>query len=511
MSVSNNYKSSSPVFNDEDYSISGKDPKSEFGVFLKNVMDIIKEITFAHSVLFYWVDTERKLIVFDSAVTSSENLSLMKKDSFEFGSNLVSRIAVNAKSEIVTDINPDSISDLLGYYNCSENVKSVIGIPIFFEENLIGILIADSLEEDAYGPETVSQLNYFVSLLSNLIKSSTEKFEYFTDSKILSKIDEVHELARSDSDLNLFIKEVSKSVNDLLDWDFSALVLHENGEWIIKEVTKKDPLKSYVSTRQKVDFDNSLVGNVLQENKFTIVEDVTRLAIPRFSGSEKIISAGSLLIMPVYSFSQTYGALVFESTRSNYYTSEDANLLNKICKSVASLIEIVALKNYIDENVPIDTNTAILKNSVMMRRLSSELDRQKDFGSSNIFLLLSIDKHDELIYKYGVSGFNTVLLSTIEILNSAIPSYDFIGRMDENVIGVFRAGLNLDDGKVFAEKIRKLTAGNIISVDAKSFSVTLSVGFVETKKYSNSAEIIENCMKVLKIAFEEGGNRVKIN
>jgi len=261
----------------------------------------------------------------------------------------------------------------------------------------------------------------------------------------------------------------------------------------------------------KVDMNNSLMGNVIKENKFTIVEDVSQLTLPRFSASEKIINAGSLLIMPVYSFSQTYGGMIFESCRSGFYTVDDANLLNKVCKSIASLIEIVALKNYIDKRVTIDHETGILKRDVLLQKLASELDRQVDFESSGIFMLLSVDKHEELNYKYGSSGFNTILMSIIEILKSSIPSYDLIGRMEDNVIGIFRTGLNLDDGKVFAEKIRKLVAKNVISVDTKSFSVTVSIGFVETKKFRSNIDIIDNCMKVLKIAFEEGGNRVKIN
>jgi GGDEF domain-containing protein len=507
----NTVNSNIPIFDNGNYSPSGKDPKSEFSIFLQNILGIIKEVTFAHSVLFYWVDTDRKLIVFDSWNTSSENFCLKKKDSFDYGSNLVSRIAENAKAEIVTNINPDSIRDLLGYYGGEEKVKSVIGIPIFFEENLVAVLIVDSLEEDAYGNETVGQLNHFIRLLSSLIKSSTEKFEYYTDSKILNKIDEIHNTARAGSDLNLFIREVSQEIKELIDWDFSSLILEEGNDWVVKDVMKKDPLKSYVSLRQKVDLSNSMVGTVIKENKFSIVDDVSELNLPRFAANEKIFSAGSFLIMPVYSFSHTCGAMIFESSRTNFYNTEDANLLNKVCKSIASLIEIVALKNYIDERITNDHETGILKYEVMLKQLASELERQSDTDISGVFLLLSIDKHDELIYKYGMSGFNTVLMSIIEILKSSIPSYDFLGRAEDNVIGIFRTGLNIDDGKVFAEKIRKLVAGNIISVDTKSFSVTVSIGFVETHKFNSNTDMVDNCMKVLKIAFEEGGNRVKIN
>jgi len=215
--------------------------------------------------------------------------------------------------------------------------------------------------------------------------------------------------------------------------------------------------------------------------------------------------------MPIYSLRSTYGAMVFESSKIGFYSTEDANLLNKICKFIASYLEIVTLKSYIDENITIDEDTGIYKQEVFLQKITDELKRNVDYKLGGVLLLLSIDKQDELIYRYGVAGFNKILLSVINIVNGFIPSYDILGRVDKNVIGIFRMGLNIDDGKVFAEKVRKSIAANIINLDSKSFSVTVSIGFVEVHKFDNSYEMIDSCKKILNVALQEGGNRVKIN
>jgi PleD family two-component response regulator len=203
--------------------------------------------------------------------------------------------------------------------------------------------------------------------------------------------------------------------------------------------------------------------------------------------------------------------MLFESNKKKYYSSGDATLLSKVCNLLSSPIEIVSLNNYINEKVMVD-DTGILKPEVMLNKLSIELNRQSDLDISGILVMFSIDKHEEYISKYGVSNFRKILLSIIDIIKPSISVYDVIGKIDDNIIAVYRLALNLDDGKVYAEKIRKLIARNIITTfDTKSFSVTVSIGLVETYKFKSSDSMIDSCKKVLNIAIDEGGNRVKIN
>jgi putative methionine-R-sulfoxide reductase with GAF domain/GGDEF domain-containing protein len=502
--------SSFQVFSEKKDTILGKDPKAEFNFLLTNILEIIKELIFGHTVIFYWVDLNNRSVILETWVTTSEKFNQKQKETFQYSTNLVSKIIESNKAEIVTHINPDSTIDLLGYYSDKENVNSVIGIPIFYHIDLIAVLVVDSLEEDSFGKETLVQLNKFVILIKNLIKSSTEKFEYYIDSQIFKKLDHIQSLP-SIVDLNTFVLEVSHLFKELVQWDYSTLITYDGKNFIVNETNKKKNLKSYISTCQIIDVYKSLVGSVIQENKFIIISDTSELQQPRFFAHEKISKSGSLLVMPIYSFSKTYGAMLFESNKKSYYSSEDALLLDKVCKLLSSSIETVSLNNYINEKVIVD-DTGILKPEVMLSQLSIELSRQADVDISGILLMFSIDKYEEYVLRYRTSDVKNILLTVIDIIKSSIPAYDIIGKIEDNIIAVYRLALNLDDGKVYAEKIRKLVAGNIITTfDTKSFSITISIGLVETYKFKNSESMVNSCKKVLKIAIDEGGNRVKIN
>ena len=502
--------SSFQVFSDKKDVIAGKDPKIEFNFFLYNILEVIKESVFGHTVLLYWVDSDNKVIVLEAWVTSSEQFNQNKKETFEYTSNLVGKVIESNQAEVITNINPDSTVDLLGYYAGKENVNSVLGIPIFYDGNLIAVLVVDSLVEDSFGDETVEQLNKFVVILTNLIKSSSEKFEYYIDSQILKKLDSLQSLLLN-ADLNTFVLEVSCFLKELVEWDYAALITYDGKNFIINGVTKKESVLPYVLEHQAIDIYNSMVGLAIQENRFLVISDASDLQQPRFFLHENIHNSGSLLVMPIHSLSNTYGAMLFESNKKNYYSSSDVALLNKVCRLLSSSIEIVSLNNLINEKVTVD-DTGILKPEALLNQISIELSRQTDVGVYGILLMFSIDKRDEYISKYGDLNFNSILLSVINIIMSSIPVYDVVGKVEDNIIAVYRSGLNIDDGKVYAEKIRKLVAGNIVTnFDAKSFSVTVSIGLIETYKFKNNDTIIDSCKRVLQIAIDEGGNRVKIN
>jgi diguanylate cyclase len=103
-----------------------------------------------------------------------------------------------------------------------------------------------------------------------------------------------------------------------------------------------------------------------------------------------------------------------------------------------------------------------------------------------------------------------ILISVVQVLNSSKEPYHLIGRIGDNYFGLFLMRYTLDEGKVFAEKIRKNIASNIIIFQNKSFSVTISSGIIEVKNESSIESIIESSSKALKLAIDEGGNRVKI-
>lgn len=219
----------------------GKDPKLEFSVLLNDILNIIKQVTFAHTVSFFWINLDTNQSIFESSVTNSIQFSLKRKDTSSLNDSLIGRVAKSKQAEIITQVNSDAEKDLLGYYSSNEYIKSVLGMPILFNNSVISILTIDSKEEDAFGEETVEQLSHFVTLITNFIEVSTEKYDYFVDSKILNKVELIHQDLKGDLDLNNLIQYFLKLISEFFIWDFVTFSYFDFslGEWKVYKVKKK--------------------------------------------------------------------------------------------------------------------------------------------------------------------------------------------------------------------------------------------------------------------------------
>jgi diguanylate cyclase (GGDEF)-like protein len=490
----------------------GKDPKTEFSIILNSILSNIKEVTFANTTAFFWVNLDKKTIIFESGYTNSEQFNLKPKDSLALGVNLIGRVALKAKAEIVSNINADAEKDLLGYYESTEYVRSIIGIPICFDNFVVGVLTVDSKEEDNYGQETVSILSQFVNLISVLIKTSTEKYDYYVDSLVLNKIEMLNQNLRDDFNLTNLMNHSLKVISEIFDWDNLTFCFFDNAiaEWRVDLVVSKDESCEYVRTHCLIDTGNSILGNIIKDNKFALIPDLSKIPAPRFNKDEGVSKAGSFMAMPIYSNSKIYGAITVESKKPNLFNFDDAGILNKFCSAISNLLEIASLKEYIIQKITIDDVTNLPNRECSLTQLNSMIEWIRDYNDFGMFILLSVDRTEELKNRFGESGLNTILVSLVQILNSNKESYHLFGKYGENIFGLFLLHYTLDEGKVFAEKIRKNIASNIINFQNRSFSVTVSIGAIELNRYQTTSDAIDGALKVLKIACEEGGNRVKI-
>jgi len=67
-----------------------------------------------------------------------------------------------------------------------------------------------------------------------------------------------------------------------------------------------------------------------------------------------------------------------------------------------------------------------------------------------------------------------------------------------------------NEAYVWAEKVRKNIASNVINIDQKSFSVTVSIGVCGTLSAMSDVELVEKAGHVLSKAIEAGGNVVRV-
>lgn len=490
-------------------------PKSEFGYLMKKVLGVIKEVNFAHTVAFFWVNRDKNQIVLESFVSDSDKFTTHRRR--ELGNDLISQVALSGQPKLLNHVNMSGQLEMLGYYEGVEPVKTFIAAPIFYSKTQanpqtpVAVLTIDCIGDDAYGPETLSSLGQFAKLISALIKSYTDKYDLLLDSEVLRSISRVREQMGIDSSLHNLVRTLAEETSKLVAWDYISVVLFDEGRksWVVQFVMNRMN-DSYVAATQEIDPQHSLVGTVLQSGVPKIIDNVGGVELPRYYRAERVDAKGGMMILPMISVSRCYGALVLESKDTKTYTETDVKLLQKLVDVSSWALEIFSLNDVINNYVLVDETTGVSTRKYFMERVQDEVQRANDFGTEVSVVMISIDSINEHMNRYGKEGFDFVLQNVGRMIKTSIRPYDLVGRFDFNRFGVLLASTTANEANLWAEKLRKNIASNVINIDQKSFSVTVSVGVCGSVSNTSDIELIENASQVLKKAVEAGGNIVRV-
>lgn len=497
---------------------SESEPRTEFDFLLNKVLVLIKEMVFAHSVAFFWANNEKQQMVLEARISDSP--VFMKGRRFGMGHDLLSKVALTGKPQLITDVNPLSEGELIRYYDTPESIKSFIGVPVYFSkpsdvhavERPVAVIAIDSKVEDQYGHETLVLLGHYTKLISALIKSYNEKYELLISSELLRSIRRLQEKIRNNSNLTTILQALAEETSKLVNWDFLSIVLYDEHKhaWIARKVSNRGYEEGYILTDQQIDFPNSIVGDSIRHNAHRIVDDLDQSEMPRYVADEKITKAGSFIAVPITSLHKCYGSLNLESREKMNFSRQDVDTLYRLTENVASALEILFMQELIHEYVIIDETTGVYSKKFFLQRMEEELQRSDENGTDLSMLFITVDKAMDVATRFGKDGFERVMFSLAKAIRSSVRQYEIVGRYDHNRFGVLLLNTPANDAYLWAEKIRKNVAAQVISLDGKSFSITISTGVCGVLDGMKKEELVGNTITVLNKAAESGGNAVRV-
>ncbi|MEX0602902.1 MAG: sensor domain-containing diguanylate cyclase, partial [Bacteroidota bacterium] len=500
---------------DEEVFLKDQGPKSEFSYLIRKVLSVVKEVHFGHTVAFFWVNREKNQLVLESSVSDTPGFTSHRRR--ELGNDYMSQVAFTGKPVIVNDLNSGSQSETLGYYQNVEPVRSFVAVPIFFPrtagtaQDPVAVMTVDCLAEDSFGPETMEVLGQFAKTISALIKSYTGKYDLLIDSEVLRSVTRLRDQMKLEFSVPSVVRSLNEETSRLVAWDYIATVLFDEGRktLMIQQVLNRMN-DGYVGPSQEVDPHHSLLATSVHTGVPKIIEDMSRVGVPRYYRAERVDSAGSAMIIPITSTARCYGALVVESKDKKTYSEADIRLLQRLTDAAAAGLEILSLTDVVNNYVLVDETTGVATRKYFMERLHDEVLRTRDFEADVTLVMVSIDSVNEHLNRYGKDGFDFVLQNVGRMIKSFVRPYDLVGRFDFNRFAVMLVNTSANDAYLWAEKVRKNIASNIINIDQKSFSVTVSVGVCGAMEETTDIDLMENANQVLSKAMEAGGNRVRV-
>ncbi|MCU0411648.1 MAG: sensor domain-containing diguanylate cyclase, partial [Bacteroidetes bacterium] len=499
----------------ETESSSERGARSEFRNVMMRVLTVLKDVHFARTVCLYWVNKEKQQLVLEAHSSDSTVFTTHRR--CELGTDILSQVARTNKPQLVNFLEHASQSDVLPYYDGTESVRTAVAVPVFYAgatttaAGPVAVLSLDCPEADAYGPETMALLARFAKLISSLIQTYTDKYDMLLDSEVLRSLSRLREQFILDSSAHNITRSIAEEVSRLVPWDYVSIVVYDDARkaWFIQQVLNRMN-DSYVPVLGEVDVHRSLVGSVIQSSVPKVVDRVESLTIPRFYPAERCDTKGSLAIVPLISLTRCYGAIVVESKDTKSYADADVRLIQRLADSGSWALEVLTLSETLTNVVSLDEVTGVSTRKHFLERLHEEAQRATDFGFDIAVVLVSVDRMDEHTLRHGKEAMDVVLQSIGQMIKASIRHYDVVGRFDTNRFGAVLVQTNANEATLWAEKVRKNIASNILNIDNKSFTVTVSIGVAGPSGNFTDVSLLENAEKVLKKAVEAGGNLVRV-
>lgn len=499
---------------DSDMFPSEAEPRSEFNFLLNKVLLSVRDVLFAHTVAFFWANREKRQMVLEARVTDSAQFMTTKR--FAIGADILSQVAECGKPQILGRVNTAAEKDLVHYYDSTENIRSLVAVPVYYlsgssEQQPVGVIVADSKAEDAFGAETLGWLGHFTKLVSALIKSYTDKYDLLLDSELLSSIRRLQDRIKSDPSEYAVLNALGDEANRLVNWDFLTIVMYAEDRhgWVLQKVVNKTT-QAYVVPDQLVDYEDSIVGRVIRSNKLEVLDDVSHSNDVRFARIEKVENTGSFLCIPLSSLNRCYGALTLESKNASNFAGIEVETIYRLAENAALTLEVLYMNDLVKDFVIVDHLTGSVTKKYFMKEIEEEVQRAEDFGNDLALVSLAVDGMETLLKRYGKEGFESIMSQVAKIVRSNVRAYDIVGREEDDRFGVLLINTAASDAYLWAEKLRKQIASHVLTHTGKTFSVTVSAGVCGLSEGMHRDQLLAGTSRVLSKAIENGGNLVQV-
>lgn len=485
----------------------GSGHDTQFNFVLDKILDIIRTILASHSVIYFWYNRSKNQVIFHNYVSNEKRIQNIR---YELGNDLVSRVIIRNQPEYITNINSNVEIDLIKYYTEPVGIKSIVAVPVYFNEDLVGVLVADSKIEDAFGVETIFILGKFVRTITHILGIYDQKFNL---DLALQQLEAILNLIsfnpKSSSETELFEK-FTLLADKLMEWDILSIVLYEpdTKHFVLKKVINKTGL-NYAGEGLVIDLDKTLVGSAIQKVNSIKIDDAGEDKYFLFKYGQITNYQGTLIVVPFFSLPYISGAIVIESLKKYRYSENDVRMLEKIAQFLASQLDAILNIKLLNKYLYFDLDTLLLRKENFERRVQEELNKFRLTNLKIGFAYIQVDHFERIIKENSIRIIPKIAKYITSYLNAESDDLMLLGRVGDARFGVLFLNKEDADAFLWCEKIRQSIAKNLFSFEGKTLRITVSIGYTSGQNHQSTKTLFKDAEFALNNAIKEGGNKVK--
>jgi diguanylate cyclase (GGDEF)-like protein len=487
----------------EEEDMSSQEPRREFDYLLNRVLMVIRSATNARTAAFLWVNHERQQLVVEAKITEAE-AEFTNQRKIPMGIDALSQIAREGRPEIITQISSTAELELLPYYERSAGTVSFIGVPVYYGGNVVGILFADSLLEDAYSDITVGFFGQFTKLISGLVSSYTTKYDLLHANTTLEALRHFRsELSSTSPNLAQVIKAMFGTLIQYMDISRIGVVSYDAAQrtWTLTDARSAmdDGYRGHVGTA--VDITQALVGECIQSASSVVrIDDGTVL---RVFSDEPPLDGGQFVAVPLATATESFGALFMENLESSL-SQQDIALAEALGEHIGSLFEQIHRATSLQHSALLDATTGVLNAQGFEMRVREEFARAVDYNIPLTLCMIELDPS-----RTNAEQREQAMLHVLTLVKNQLREYDVVARADEFRIALGLVGYKLQEAQNWTETMRREVASSPVDIQGKRLSFTVSVGIAQAEPRDAWDDVIAHATAALEIS-KKTGNKVTV-
>ena len=476
-----------------------EEPRKEFDYLLNRVLKVIRSATSARTAAFFWFNRDRQQLVLEARVTDAEQFTNERK--IPIGADVVSRIALEGRPEIVTHITPTAELDVLPYYTSNCGTLSFVGVPVYFQGNVVGVLCADAIEQNAYTDVTVGFFGHFTKLIGGLVLSYTSKYDLQQNSRTLEIIQQ----------FRASVSEAEPSITSVIQCLFDAVIKYMDistigvcafdpqlGVWTIRDAKSVIPEYSQL-IGAPIDLTGSVVGECITQGE-AIAVSVEGSSI-RVTAAEPEIDLCQLVALPMRSLLHTHGALYMENHKGTI-TNQDVSVAEMLADLAGEMIAgLRESAKSAGADSSENTTTPTVDDVVSFAdSLREEVARSADYA---VPLTLCYIKVDDLVgtgTEEKSAVLELIMTQIMSRIREQVREYDIVDQVEADTLGVALVAYNAHEAQFWTESLRRDVANTPIEAGGRQWSATVSVGVAQLEAGDTWQLLIENAQRALSLS-----------
>ncbi len=486
---------------DED--LTSQEPRREFDYLLNRVLMVIRSATNARTAAFLWVNSERQELVVEAKITEAE-AEFTTERKLPMAMDALSQIARDGRPEIITQISASAETELLPYYARSAGTVSFIGVPVYYGGNVVGILCADSLLEDAYSDITVGFFGQFTKLISGLVSAYTSKYDLLQASSTLEAIEE---LRQSIDGSALSVQNVARALFSVIiqrmDVSRIGLVSFDAARraWTLTDARSAMDDDYRGNVGQVVNVSDSAVGSCI-----TTASSVVRTqehATTRVFRDEPLLEFGQFVAVPLRTAKECFGSLYLENLEASL-SSQDIALAEALSEYAATYFEQQHQVETLRGAALLDHSTGVLNAQGFEMRIREEFARAVDYNIPLTVCMLHLDPS-----RSTAEQRQHALLHVLRLVKDQLREYDVVARYADEQIALGLIGYKLQEAQNWTETMRREVASTPVEINGKRLSFTTSIGLAQAEPRDTWDDLIAHANAALEVSMRSG-NKVTV-